>query len=171
MFLPASTLTVFPNQLPAAEMQWILWILPALLATGTGFAIWKLQRWDAHYSLTEVKWFIFLALLVFPLSFLNFKPFDGQLLTLTGITAEPVVMVMSALPVLLAVGLVGPLPAVLLGIGTGLVQYFRLGQDPMGMFFYSSLAIAFAWTQARLKPQWQSDWKQHTVVQVIRSFF
>jgi len=58
MFLPAFTLTVFPNQLPAAEMQWILWILPALLATGTGFAIWKLQRWDTHYSLTEVKWFI-----------------------------------------------------------------------------------------------------------------
>ena len=170
MFLPASTLISFLNPLPAAEMRGILWILPALLATGTGFAIWKLQRWDTHYSLTEVKWFIFLALLVFPLTFLSFKPFDGQLLTLTGITVEPVVMVMSALPVLLAVGLVGPLPAVILGVGTGLMQSFHLGQDPMGVFFYSSLAIAFAWTLARIKAQWQSDWKQHTVVQVIRSF-
>lgn len=170
MFLPASTLISFLNPLPAAEMRGILWILPALLATGTGLAIWKLQRWDAHYSLTEVKWFIFLALLVFPLTFLSFRPFDGQLLTLTGITVEPVVMVMSALPVLLAVGLVGPLPAVILGVGTGLMQSFHLGQDPMGVFFYSSLAIAFAWTLARIKAQWQSDWKQHTVVQVIRSF-
>lgn len=170
MFLPASTLISFLNPLPAAEMRGILWILPALLATGTGFAIWKLQRWDTHYSLTEVKWFIFLALLVFPLTFLSFKPFDGQLLTLTGITVEPVVMVMSALPVLLAVGLVGPLPAVILGVGTGLMQSFHLGQDPMGVFFYSSLAIAFAWTLALIKAQWQSDWKQHTVVQVIRSF-
>jgi len=170
MFLPASTLTNSLNQLPAAEMQWALWILPALLTIGTGLAIWKLQKRDFRYSLCELKWFIFLALLVFPLSFLNFRPFDGQLLTLNGVTTQPVVMVLSALPVFLAVGLVGPLPAVVLGLGTGLVQYTRLGQDPMGMFFYASLGLAFAWILAREKSQWQSDWKQHTVVQVIRSF-
>jgi len=151
-------------------MQWALWILPALLTIGTGLAIWKLQKRDFRYSLCELKWFIFLALLVFPLSFLNFRPFDGQLLTLNGVTTQPVVMVLSALPVFLAVGLVGPLPAVVLGLGTGLVQYTRLGQDPMGMFFYASLGLAFAWILAREKSQWQSDWKQHTVVQVIRSF-
>ena len=169
MFLPASTLTIFPNQLPAAD-AWVVWILPVILTIGTGLAIWKLQKWDTRYTLCELKWFIFLALLVFPLSFLSFKPFDGQLLTLRGDIVQPIVMALSALPVFLAVGLVGPLPAVILGAGTGLVQYFRLGQDPMGMFFYSSLAIAFSWTLAREKPQWHSDWKQHTVVQIVRSF-
>ncbi len=170
MFLPAFTLTFFPNQLPAAEMQWVIWILPALLTIGTGFAIWKLQKWDTRYALCEFKWFVFLALLVFPLSFLNFKPFDGQLLTLTGATAQPIVMVFSALPVLLAVGLVGPLPAVILGVGTGLVLNFRLGQDPMASFFYVGLGIAFSWMLVREKSQWHSDWKQHIVLRVVWSF-
>ncbi len=170
MFLPASTLTNSLNQLPAAEMQWALWILPALLTIATGLAIWKLQQWDFRYSLCELKWFVFLALLVFPLSFLNFRPFDGQLLTLNGATTQPVVMVLSALPIFLAVGLLGPLPAVILGIGTGLVQYLRLGQDPMVMFFYAGLGLAFAWTLAREKSQWHSDWKQHTVARVLWSF-
>ena len=169
MFLPASNLTNSLNQLPAAD-AWVMWILPVLLTIGLGLAIWKLQKWDFRYSFCELKWFIFLALLVFPLSFLNFRPFDGQLLTLNGVTTQPVVMVLSALPVFLAVGLVGPLPAVVLGLGTGLVQYTRLGQDPMGMFFYASLGLAFAWILAREKSQWHSDWKQHTVLQVVWSF-
>ncbi len=168
MFLPASTLTIIPNQLPAAEMQWVIWILPALLTIAAGLAVWKLQKWDFHYSLCELKWFIFLALLVFPLSFLSFQPFDGQLLTLTGASALPVVMVLSALPVFLAVGLLGPLPALLFGAGTGLVQYVRLGQDPMVMFFYAGLGLAFAWILAREKSQWHSDWKQHTVARSFR---
>ncbi len=170
MFLPASTLTIFPNQLPAAETQWVLWILPALLTIAAGLAVWKLQKWNFRYSFCELKWFIFLALLVFPLSFLSFRPFSGELLTLTGATAKPVVMVLSALPVLLAVGLLGPLPAVLLGVGTGLVQTFRLGQDPMVIFFYVSLGLAFTWVLARQKSMWHSDWKQHTITQVVWSF-
>ncbi len=79
-------------------------------------------------------------------------------------------MLLSALPVFLAVGLVGPLPAVILAAGTGLVQYFRLGQDPMVIFFYASLGITFAWILAREKSLWHSDWKQHTVMQVVWSF-
>lgn len=157
MFLPAFALISSSFQLPAAEMRGILWILPALLTVGTGLAIWKLQKWDIRYSLRELKWFIFLALLVFPISFLNFRPFDGQLLTLNGDSAEPVVMLLSALPVFLAVGLVGPLPAVILAAGTGLVQYFRLGQDPMVIFFYASLGITFAWILAREKSLWHSE--------------
>jgi len=170
MFLPAFTLISSSFQLPAAEMRGILWILPALLTIGTGLAIWKLQKWDTRYSLRELKWFIFLALLVFPISFLSFRPFDGQLLTLNGDFAEPVVMLLSALPVFLAVGLVGPLPAVILAACTGLVQYLRLGQDPMVIFFYASLGITFAWILAREKSLWHSDWKQHTVMQVVWSF-
>lgn len=170
MFLPAKTLISLINQLPAAEMRWSIWILPALLTVGTGLAIWKLQRWDVHYTLTEIKWFIFLALLVFPLSFLNFRPFDGQLLTLNGKMTEPVVMALSALPVFLAIGLTGPLPAVILGIGTGLVACLRLGQDPMGIFFYASLGLAFAWTLTKQKSQWHSDWKQQPAMQVVWSF-
>ena len=170
MFLPASTLTNSLNQLPAAEMQWVIWILPALLTIGTGLAIWKLQKWDFRYSFCELKWFVFLALLVFPLSFLNFKPFDGQLLTLTGETVQPIVMVLSALPIFLAVGLLGPLPAVIIGISTGLVQTLRLGQDPMFMFFYASLGLSFSWILAHEKSQWHSDWKQHTVARVLWSF-
>ena len=170
MFLPAFALISSSFQLPAAEMRGILWILPALLTVGTGLAIWKLQKWDIRYSLRELKWFIFLALLVFPISFLNFRPFDGQLLTLNGDFAEPVVMLLSALPVFLAVGLVGPLPAVILAACTGLVQYLRLGQDPMVIFFYASLGITFAWILAREKSLWHSDWKQHTVMQVVWSF-
>lgn len=169
MFLPAFTLTNSLIQLPAAD-AWVVWILPVLLTVGTGLAIWKLQKWDFRYSLCELKWFVFLVLLVFPLSFLNFRPFDGQLLTLNGEIAQPVVMVLSALPVFLAVGLVGPLPAVILGLGSGLVQYLRLGQDPMGIFFYAGLAIAFAWILAREKSQWHIDWKQHTVARVLWSF-
>ncbi len=170
MFLPAFTLISSSFQLPAAEMRGILWILPALLTIVTGLAIWKLQKWDTRYSLRELKWFVFLALLIFPLSFLNFRPLDGQLLTLNGDFAEPVVMLLSALPVFLAVGLVGPLPAVILAAGTGLVQYFRLGQDLMVIFFYASLGITFAWILAREKSLWHSDWKQHTVMQVVWSF-
>ncbi len=151
-------------------MQWVIWILPVLLTVGLGFAIWKLQKWNFRYTLCELKWFIFLALLVFPLSFLNFRPFDGQLLTLNGETTQSIVMILSTLPVFLAVGLVGPLPAVIIGAGTGLVQYLRLGQDPMAMFFYAGLAVAFAWILAREKSQWHSDWKQHTVMQVVWSF-
>jgi signal transduction histidine kinase len=170
MFLPTLAIVSSSFQLPAAEMRGILWILPALLTVGTGLAIWKLQKWDTPYSLRELKWFIFLALLIFPLSFLNFRPLDGQLLTLNGDSAEPVVMLLSALPVFLAVGLVGPLPAVILAAGTGLAQYLRLGQDPMVIFFYASLGITFAWILAREKSLWHSDWKQHTVMQVVWSF-
>jgi len=170
MFLPAISLLSSFGRLPAAEMRGIIWILPVLLTICAGFAIWKLQRWDVHYTLTEIKWFIFLALLVFPLSFLTFKPFDGQLLTLSGESAQPVVMVLSALPILLAVGLVGPMPAMILGVGTGLVQFLRLGQDPMAIFFYASLGLAFAWMLARKKSMWHSDWKQHTAMLVVWSY-
>ena len=79
-------------------------------------------------------------------------------------------MLLSVLPVFLAVGLVGPLPAVILAACTGLVQYLRLGQDPMVIFFYASLGITFAWILAREKSLWHSDWKQHTVMQVVWSF-
>ncbi len=75
------------------------WILPAALTLSLSLAVWKLQKWQIRYTLRELKWFVFLALLVFPLSFLNFRPFDGQLLTLNGKTTEPVVMALSALPV------------------------------------------------------------------------
>ena len=170
MFLQAASLTDFLFQLPAAELRGVIWILPALLTIGAGFAIWKLQRWDFHYTFCEFKWFIFLALLVFPLSFLNFKPFEGQLLTLNGGFAQPIVLVVSALPVLLAVGLVGPLPAVILGVGTGLVQTLRLGQDPMTIFFYASLGLAFSWLLANQKSQWHNVWKQHIAVKVVWSF-
>ena len=170
MFLPASTLTNFQIRLSAAEMQWTIWILPALLTIGIGLAVWKLQRWDVRYKLCELKWFVFLALLVFPLSFFSFRPFDGNLLTLTGETVQPIVMVMSALPVFLAVGLMGPLPAVILGVGTGLVQFLRLGQDPMAIFFYISLGLGFSWMLSRQKSQWHNDWKQHTAMKIVWSF-
>lgn len=170
MFLPAPSLIDFINQLPAAETQGIIWLLPALLTIAAGYAIWKLQRWDVRYSVIELKWFLFLALLVFPLSFLNITPFNGKLLTISGAIAQPVVMVFSALLILLAVGLVGPLPAVILGAGTGLVQYLRLGQDPMVIFFYVSLGLAFAWMLARQKSMWHSDWKQHIVMLVVWAF-
>jgi len=170
MFMQAASLTDFLFQLPAAELRGVVWILPALLTIGAGFAIWKLQRWDFHYTFCEFKWFIFLALLVFPLSFLNFKPFEGQLLKLNGGFAQPIVLVVSALPVLLAVGLVGPLPAVILGVGTGLVQTLRLGQDPVGIFFYTCLGLAFSWMLAKQKSQWHDDWKQHIAVKVVWSF-
>jgi Signal transduction histidine kinase len=62
------------------------------------------------------------------------------------------------------------LPAVILAACTGLVQYLRLGQDPMVIFFYASLGITFAWILAREKSLWHSDWKQHTVMQVVWSF-
>ena len=169
MFLSAMPLTFFPDQLPAAD-AWVVWILPALLTIGIGLAVWKLQRWDVHYSFCELKWFVFLALLVFPLSFLHFRPFDGSLLTLNGNTVQPIVMLLSALPILLAVGLAGPLPAVILGVGTGLVHYLRLGQDPMAIFFYAGLGLAFAWNLARQKSMWHSDWKQHIVMLVVWSF-
>ncbi len=170
MVLPAIAQFNVNVQLPAAGMRGVNWILPILLTIGVCLAIWKLQRWDAHYSLREAKWFVFLGLLVFPLSFLNFSPFDGSLLTLGGHAAQPIVLILSALPILLAVGLVGPLLAVLLGIGTGLTQVFRLSQDPMVVFFYVSLALAFSWVLTREKTRWVTDWKQHITAQVGRAY-
>lgn len=170
MNLPPSSLISTASQMSLAQLSGVSWILPALLTICTFLAVWKLQRWDVHYSVVELKWFVFLALLIFPLSFLHIAPFDGELLTLTGENAQPVVLVLSALPILLAVGLVGPLQAVILGAATGLVQVFRLGQDPMVVFFYASLGLAFSWVLSRQKSMWHRDWKQHIVAQVFWSF-
>ena len=103
MNLPPSSLISTASQMPLAQLSGVSWILPALLTISTFLAVWKLQRWDVHYSVVELKWFVFLALLIFPLSFLHIAPFDGELLTLTGENAQPVVLVLSALPILLAV--------------------------------------------------------------------
>ncbi len=90
------------------------------------------------------RWLYILTLLVMPFLFAVVKPFDGQVLGFDGKYFSPIVSLLSLVPIVIAVGTLGPLVGIFLGIVTGVAQMLVLGQDISSVFFYSGFSLLFA---------------------------
>ncbi len=104
------------------------------------------------------RWLYILALLVLPFLFAVVRPFDGQVLGFNGEYYSPIVPLLSLVPVIIAVGTVGPLLAIILGLLTGVGQMLILGQDLSVVLFYSGMGLFFA-VQLNLSPEDTTDWR------------
>ena len=104
------------------------------------------------------RWLYILTLLVLPLLFANVKPFDGQVLGFGGDYYAPVVPLLSLIPVLIAVGTVGPLAGIFLGILTGIGQMLAFGQGLSAVLFYPGISLLFA-VLINQSPEDTSNWR------------
>jgi len=104
------------------------------------------------------RWLYILTLLVLPLIFAYAKPFDGQALGFDGNYYTPVMPLLSLIPVMIAVGTVGPLAGIFVGILTGLGQLWASGQDPSVILFYAGISLMFA-VLINQTPEDTSNWR------------
>ncbi|MFZ3151288.1 MAG: GAF domain-containing sensor histidine kinase [Anaerolineaceae bacterium] len=131
-----------------------IWILAAALIVGLLWGLNKLYKPGGKLRSQELKWAALLALLILPFNYLgNLYPFDGQIITSSGSLTIPVMALFVTIPFMAAVGLIGPIPAVILAMVSGMLQAATLGQDWMTGFVYTGLALAFTWFSSR------TEWK------------
>lgn len=107
---------IFPNHI----FGWLGW-----LAVLIGLA-WAILRWQENLNIIRERWWLFLAFLITaPLcaSFIGFR-LPGELQPLPNTPLEfntPAVMIFAAIPWMLAGGMLGPLPAALVGLAGGII--------------------------------------------------
>lgn len=104
------------------------------------------------------RWLYILTLLILPFLFAYVRPFDGQVLGFDGDFFSPVVPLLSLVPVVIAVGTLGPLVGILLGILTGVAQMLLFGQDLSAVFFYCGMSLLFA-VLINETPEDTSNWR------------
>ncbi len=99
---------------------WLAWFAFAGL-----IAVWARSWWENPWSLLRRRWWVFLLLLLaapFTSTVFGLR-LPGQTLPLPGVTLDaggPVLMFLAALPWVLAAGLLGPFPALVVGFISGL---------------------------------------------------
>ena len=89
------------------------------------------------------RWFYILFLLSIAFLFAKAYLFDGMVLGFDGTTYTPLVPFLSLVPIVLAVGMIGPLASLVLAVLTGLGQVFIFGQDLSVLFFYPAMSLTF----------------------------
>jgi signal transduction histidine kinase len=104
------------------------------------------------------RWLYILGLLVLPFLFAFVRPFDGQVLGYQGEYISPIVPLLSLVPLTIAVGTVGPLAAIFLGILTGIGQMLLFGQDLSAVLFYPGMPLLFA-VLINLTPEDTTNWR------------
>jgi len=107
-----------PYQLPG----WLGWLIIA------GLLVWGTLRWKRQSTPLQGRWLVIFALMLAstPLAtfFLNLPISPGGVPPLPNLPLEstqPVVILLFALPWVLAGGILGPLPAVLVGLTSGML--------------------------------------------------
>ncbi len=104
------------------------------------------------------RWLYILTLLVLPFLFAIVRPFDGQVLGFDGEFFSPITPLLSLIPIVVAVGTLGPLAGILLGILTGVGQILVFGQDLSAVLFYPGMSLLFA-ILINETPEDTSNWR------------
>lgn len=119
-------------------------IFPLLLAFVFALILAKNVQRHALTGFIKNRWFFILTLLLIPFVFANVHPFDGEVLGFTGKHYAPLMPLLIAMPIILAVGTVGPVASLIIGLLAGLTQYFVLKQDLSVLLFYPSVGLIFS---------------------------
>lgn len=104
------------------------------------------------------RWLYILTLVVLPFLFAVVRPFDGQVLGFQGDYYSPIVSLLSLVPIVIAVGTLGPLAGIFLGILCGVGQILVFGQDLSTVLFYPGISLLFA-VLINETPEDTSNWR------------
>lgn len=113
---------------------------------------------EKHKDIFKNRWLYILGLLILPFLFAKANLFDGVVLGFNGSAYQPLVPFLSLLPVVLAVGVLGPLAGIGLGLLTGLGQILLFNQDLSVLLFYPAVSLAFA-VLLNETPQDTKNWR------------
>lgn len=148
-----------------------LWLLEFVLLGGIIWGLWKLQKPGVSIGNREIKWAVLLALLVFPFNVLvHFESFEGQILTARGSPIQPEVFLLGLIPAFAAVGLVGPIPAVIFALAAGLIQTFLFGQDPLNGLMVMSTTVLFIWLSSQTVAKGSGESKHSPFINGLLAF-
>lgn len=119
-------------------------LFPLVFLAAMVFICLKQIDFSCQKEIFKNRWLYILTLLVLPFLFAVVRPFDGQVLGFKADFYYLIVPLLSLVPVVIAVGTVGPLAAIILGILTGVGQLLFFGQDLSAILFYSGVSLLFA---------------------------
>lgn len=129
--------------LPVDFIGWTGWVL--ILAG----LIWAIRNWWEPVSVFLDRWWLLLAFLIaapVTASFLGIR-LPGEMQPMPNTPMEfspPAVMIFSALPWLLAGGLLGPLPAAVIGLITGTMIGYYNTRSPFTPLEFATLGLLFS---------------------------
>jgi|LSQX01.3.fsa_nt_gb two-component system sensor histidine kinase ResE len=120
-------------------------LLPILTLVFVGFQLYRMAKKPFHQKFYTSRWFYILLLSLIPLLFTNATPFDGTVLGFTGESYQPIMPLLAGIPAILAVGVVGPVAAVIIAILTGAAQVLLFQQDLSLLMYYPVLVTLFTY--------------------------
>ncbi len=138
-----SLLSLNPTPLlPASLLSWLGWLV------FLGLLVWLVWRWRSYQSPVDSRaWLIFAGLLLFclftPLLYLRL-PAGTSIPGIPQETQGPALMYFSALPWLLAGGILGPVAAVFLGLFAGSLRFLFDSHNIFAPLEYAFLAVLFS---------------------------
>ena len=130
---------IFPNH----PIGWLGWIIMA------GCLVWGLRHWWESLEPLRSRWWIGVLLLVLTPAFVGFFGIrlPGEVQPMPEMPLEllpPALMFMAALPWVLAAGLLGPLPAVILALFSGLILALFETRSPFTPLELGLVALLFS---------------------------
>lgn len=142
LFLDSEPGMIFPNHL----IGWLGWLLMAAVLVWGLWKYWERPDWLRN------RWWLFLAFLAATPLFTGFLglrlPVQMQLMPDTPLdVSSPALMVLAAVPWVMAGGLLGPQPAVFLGILSGLLLAVYETHNPFTPLEIGLLAFGFSIAQ------------------------
>lgn len=129
----------------ASSLKAIAFLLPVAAVAFVLVQLIKISKKPGDQKFYINRWFYILLLSLVPLIFANATPFDGEVLGLLGETYQPIMPLLTGIPVLLAVGTVGPVAAVIIAVVTGAAQVLLFHQDLSLIMYYPVLVAVFAY--------------------------
>ena len=129
----------------ASSLKAIAFLLPVAAVVFVVVQLFKLTKKPSDQRFYINRWFYILLLSLVPLIFANATPFDGEVLGFLGETYQPIMPLLTGIPVLLAVGTVGPVAAVIIAVVTGAAQVLLFQQDLSLIMYYPVLVAVFAY--------------------------
>jgi len=129
----------------ASSLKAITFLLPVGAIAFVVVQLIKLTKKPSDQRFYINRWFYILLLSLVPLIFANATPFDGEVLGFLGETYQPIMPLLTGIPVLLAVGTVGPVAAVIIAVVTGAAQVLLFQQDLSLIMYYPVLVAVFAY--------------------------
>lgn len=128
-----------------SSLKAIAFLLPVAAVAFVVVQLIKISKKPSDQKFYINRWFYILLLSLVPLIFANATPFDGEVLGLLGETYQPIMPLLTGIPVLLAVGTVGPVAAVIIAVVTGAAQVLLFHQDLSLIMYYPVLVAVFAY--------------------------
>ena len=128
-----------------SSLKAIAFLLPVAAVAFVLVQLIKISKKPGDQKFYINRWFYILLLSLVPLIFANATPFDGEVLGLLGETYQPIMPLLTGIPVLLAVGTVGPVAAVIIAVVTGAAQVLLFHQDLSLIMYYPVLVAVFAY--------------------------